>query len=113
MNVAALQEKASSASELLKVLANETRLLILCQLFEGEKPVNELEELVGIRQSALSQHLAILRRERLVTTRRQAQFIYYSVASEEASILLGALHKIYCEPRKKTRQAARRTAETV
>ena len=103
MNVALLQDKATSASELLKVLANETRLLILCQLIDGEKPVNELEELVGIRQSALSQHLAILRRERLVTTRRQAQFVYYSLASEEAKTIMGALYDIYCAPKKKTK----------
>jgi DNA-binding transcriptional ArsR family regulator len=100
MNIDLLQEKATSASELLKVLANETRLLILCQLIEGEKPVNELEELVGIRQSALSQHLAILRRERLVKTRRQAQFIYYSLDSDEARTIMGALYQVYCAPKK-------------
>lgn len=99
MNVELLQDKATSASELLKVLANKTRLLILCQLFDGEKPVNELEELVGIRQSALSQHLAILRRERLVKTRRQSQFVYYSLASDEAKAIMGALYNIYCVPR--------------
>jgi DNA-binding transcriptional ArsR family regulator len=103
MNVALLQDKAASASELLKVLANETRLLILCQLIDGEKPVNELEELVGIRQSALSQHLAILRRERLVKTRRQAQYIYYSLASDEAKMIMNALYQIYCAPKKKAR----------
>jgi DNA-binding transcriptional ArsR family regulator len=101
MNIALLQNKASVASGLLKVLANESRLLILCQLFEGEKRVNELEELVGLRQSALSQHLAILRRERVVKTRREAQFVYYSLASEEAKSVIGTLYELYCAPRKK------------
>ena len=100
MDAALLRDKAASASELLKVLANETRLLILCQLIEGEKPVNELEELVGIRQSALSQHLAILRRERLVSTRRKAQFVYYSLASEEAKLVMGALYQVFCTQKK-------------
>ena len=100
MNIALLQKKASSASDLLKVLANETRLLVLCELLEGERAVNELEEHLGIRQSAMSQHLAVLRRERLVTTRRQAQNIYYSLASEEVRSIMKALYDIYCAPRK-------------
>jgi DNA-binding transcriptional ArsR family regulator len=103
MNVALLQEKASVASDLLKVLSNQTRLLVLCQLLQGEKQVNELEELVGIRQSALSQHLAILRRERLVNTRREAQFVYYSLASPEVRTIMNALYDVYCGPRKAKR----------
>jgi ArsR family transcriptional regulator, virulence genes transcriptional regulator len=100
MKIELLQDKAQAASSLLKVLANEARLMILCQLIDGEKPVNELEEKVGLRQSAVSQHLAILRHERLVKTRRQAQFIYYSLASPEAKAVVGALYKIYCGSRK-------------
>lgn len=94
-----LQKKASEATELLKVLANEHRLLVLCQLMSGERTVQELEELVGIRQSALSQHLAILRREKLVRTRRQAQFIYYSIASRETMAVIQSLYQIYCAPK--------------
>lgn len=103
MDVQMLQEKAADASVLLKVLASESRLIILCQLIDGEKSVNQLEELVGMRQSALSQHLAILRREKLVTTRRSAQFIYYSLASEEARTIMGILYDIYCAPQRKHR----------
>lgn len=103
MELELLQKKASAATELLKVLANEHRLLVLCQLMSGEKTVQELEELVGIRQSALSQHLAILRREKLVMTRRQAQFIYYSLSSEETSAVIKTLYNIYCTPRGKAK----------
>ena len=100
MNIALLQENATSATALLKVMANESRLLILCQLIDGEKPVNELEEFVGIRQSALSQHLAILRNERVVKTRREAQFVYYSLASPEAKIIMKTLYTVFCVPKK-------------
>lgn len=93
-----LQERAETAANLLKLIANETRLQILCQLTQGEKPVGELEEVLNLRQSALSQHLAILRREKIVKTRREAQFVYYSLASREASQLLDTLSKIYCAP---------------
>lgn len=101
MNAQLLQEKAADASSLLKVMASESRLFILCQLVDGEKSVNHLEELVGMRQSALSQHLAILRREKLVITRRAAQFIYYSLASAEARTILETLYGIYCAPNAK------------
>jgi DNA-binding transcriptional ArsR family regulator len=97
MNAADLQKKASSASTLLKVLANENRLLLLCQLVIGEKTVNELAETVGIRQSALSQHLAILRREGVVSTRREAQFIFYRLSSEDSLSIMSTLYEIYCQ----------------
>ncbi len=91
-----LLEKAGQASRLLKSLANERRLLIMCYLSEGEMSVGELEPLVGLSQSALSQHLARLRREHLVTTRREAQTIFYSISSEEARTVLGTLSELYC-----------------
>lgn len=97
-DMAKLQRKAEAAASLLKLIANETRLQILCQLVESEKAVNELEDRLGLRQSALSQHLAILRRERIVKTRREAQFIYYSLASPEAAQILTTLFSIYCTP---------------
>ncbi len=97
MDIAELQDNATAASDLLKVMANESRLLILCNLIGGEKSVNELESLVGLRQSALSQHLAVLRRERLVKTRREAQFIYYSLDSHEAKTIMAALHQVFCQ----------------
>src|SRR5215208_7637695 len=91
-----LQHSAREASVLLKAMSNEHRLLILCQLVRGEKSVGELVRLVGLSQSALSQHLARLRRDSLVRTRREAQTIFYTVASTEARALLDRLHDVYC-----------------
>ncbi len=84
------------ASELLKSMANEWRLLILCHLTKGEKSVSELEQLIALSQSALSQHLAILRREKLVVTRREAQSIFYSLSGGEAKAVLETLYHLYC-----------------
>ncbi|WP_038033390.1 helix-turn-helix transcriptional regulator [Thermopetrobacter sp. TC1] len=96
MDIAKLQDNASKASVLLKTMANEWRLLILCHLAEKERSVSELERLIGLNQSALSQHLAVLRRENLVKTRREAQSIYYSLASEEAAKIMSTLYTLYC-----------------
>ena len=96
MDISKLQDNASRASVLLKTMANEWRLLILCHLAEKERSVSELERLIGLNQSALSQHLAILRREQLVKTRREAQSIYYSLASEEAAQIMSTLYNLYC-----------------
>lgn len=96
MNIKQFDKKLSDASALLKMMGNEKRLLILCQLGNGEKSVGELENLVGLKQSALSQHLARLRGERLVKTRRVSQTIYYSLASEEAARLIETLYGLYC-----------------
>src|SRR5690348_14160623 len=98
MNLEKLQNNTRRASGLLKAMSNEHRLLILCQLVEGEKSVGELVRLVGLSQSALSQHLARLRRDNLVRTRREAQTIFYTVASSEATALLHRLHELYCVP---------------
>ncbi len=95
-DVSELQENATRASALLKTMANEWRLLILCHLAEGEKSVGELEQLVDLNQSALSQHLAVLRRHRLVETRRAAQSIFYSLASDEAASIMETLYNLYC-----------------
>jgi DNA-binding transcriptional ArsR family regulator len=86
---------ASRASRLLKAIGNERRLLILCHLSEREHSVTELCNLVGLSQSALSQHLAKLRRENLVTTRRSAQTVYYSVASPEVRPILQSLCDLF------------------
>lgn len=96
MDIADLQANARKASTLLKAMSNERRLLILCHLSMGEKSVGELEELVGLSQSALSQHLARLRRDKLVRTRRSAQNIYYSLSGGEAKAIMGTLHSLYC-----------------
>ena len=90
-----LPYSAREASVLLKAMSNEHRLLILCQLVRGEKSVGELVRLVGLSQSALSQHLARLRRDSLVRTRREAQTIFYSVAAQEPLAILGLLDQLF------------------
>ena len=97
MDFDALKDKSGQASQLLKSLANDRRLLIMCHLSEKEKSVGELERLVDLSQSALSQHLARLRRDNLVRTRREAQTIFYSIASPEADAVLQTLYQLYCE----------------
>ena len=77
-------------------LSNEKRLLIVCALYKGEKSVGELEEIVGLSQSALSQHLARLRRDKVVVTRREAQTIYYSLDNRATNDVLKCLYNIYC-----------------
>ncbi len=91
-----LQERASHAAGLLKAMANPNRLIILCQLAEGEKAVGELERIVGLSQSALSQHLTVLRLHGIVTTRRAAQSIFYSLASQEARAIMVTLYNLFC-----------------
>jgi DNA-binding transcriptional ArsR family regulator len=98
MDLAQMQQNAKRASRLLKAMSNEHRLLVLCQLASGEKSVGELERQVGLSQSALSQHLARLRRDELVQTRRQAQAIYYSLSGEDATKVIEVLYGIYCSP---------------
>ena len=94
--MAELHDMASHACELLKAMANEWRLMILCQLSEGEKTVSELQAILGLSQSALSQHLAILRRERIVSARKHAQSVTYSLAGDEASKVMESLHDVFC-----------------
>jgi DNA-binding transcriptional ArsR family regulator len=89
---------ADRASELLKALSNRHRLLILCQLIEGERSVGELVEFLRIRDSSVSQHLALLRKDGLVAARRDGQTIWYSIASTEARAVLVALYGVYCKP---------------
>ena len=96
MNSRELQPLAREASGLLKTLGNEHRLMILCTLLEGERSVGDLVEKIGLSQSALSQHLARLRRDGLVRTRRSSQTIYYRVAGAEAPAVLATLHSLYC-----------------
>jgi DNA-binding transcriptional ArsR family regulator len=96
INVDDLRGNARRASVLLKAMCNERRLLILCHLADGEKSVGELERLVGLSQSALSQHLARLRRDGLVATRRAAQTIFYSLSGDEPKAVMATLHSLYC-----------------
>ena len=99
IDIAAMQTQADKASRLLGAMCNETRLLLLCQLVDAEHSVNELAESVGASQSTVSQHLALLRREGFVSSRREAQTHYYSLAGDEARAILETLQALYCEPR--------------
>ena len=103
MNLAELQARALRATGLLKAMSNPARLLVLCQLAEGEKSVGELEKIVDVSQSALSQHLALLRQRGLVRFRRAGQTIYYSLSGPEAPALLAALYEVYCSKVKPAR----------
>jgi DNA-binding transcriptional ArsR family regulator len=94
--VAQLRASASKACALLKALANEDRLLILCQLTQGERNVGELEALTGVRQPTLSQQLGILRDEGLVATRREGKYIFYGLASHEVIQVMKTLSGLYC-----------------
>lgn len=100
--------KADQAAKLLKSLGNTHRLMILCRLHEGEASVGELEEAVPLGQSALSQHLARLRREGIVSTRREAQTIHYSLAKGPAVSLIRQLYVLYCgtSPPSRNRKAS-------
>ncbi len=98
MDIEQMQANARRAGQLLKALSNEHRLLILCRLSDGEKSVGQLESMIGLSQSALSQHLARLRRDELVKTRREAQTIYYSLVGEEATQVIDVLYGMYCIP---------------
>jgi ArsR family transcriptional regulator len=95
-DIDAMRRAAGEASAMLKALANPERLLLLCQLTEGELSVGQLEERLGIRQPTLSQQLAVLRREQLVQTRREGKNIFYRVADPAALTLLQTLYDIYC-----------------
>lgn len=88
---------AVRAATLLKALASESRLAILCELLDGERCVNELERVVGLSQSALSQHLALLRRDELVKTRRDGKTICYSLKGQKTAILLELLYRMFSE----------------
>jgi DNA-binding transcriptional ArsR family regulator len=87
---------AEQAATLLRALANEQRLMILCNLSEGELSVSQLNERLPLNQSALSQHLAVLRKTGIVTTRREAQTVYYSLKPGPGASVIDTLHDIYC-----------------
>lgn len=91
-----LQAQAGQAARTLKLLANERRLLILCKLGAGEESAGALTETAGLSQSALSQHLAKMREEGLVATRRDGQTVYYRIADPKVASLLGAMKTIFC-----------------
>lgn len=105
MNYDGMEQAVRQASALLRAMSNERRLLILCHISRGERSVSELSELVGVGQSALSQHLAKLRHDGLVSTRREAQTIFYSLNGREARRVLDTLYDLYCaEPPQESRR---------
>ena len=96
LDVATMRVAARDATAMLRALANEDRLMLLCQMSQGEVSVGELEELLDIRQPTLSQQLGVLRNEGLVDTRRDGKRIYYSVADPKVLALLEFMYRLYC-----------------
>lgn len=97
-DLARFEASAGDAAKLLRALANERRLMILCQLSGAERSVSELQPLVGLSQSALSQHLAVLREEGVVATRREGQTIWYRITDPAAVRVIETLAEIFCPP---------------
>jgi len=99
----AMEAHAAEAARLLSRLSHETRLLVMCHLSQGELSVGALNERIPVSQSVLSQHLAVLREDGLVVTRREAQTIHYRIADAKAARILSLLHDLYCKPAGKRR----------
>ncbi len=99
INPVQMGEHAAAAARLLRALANPHRLMVLCLLAQGEMSVGQLNQQIELAQSALSQHLCVLRRDGLVRTRRDAQTIFYSVRPGPAADILGVLHQHFCGPK--------------
>jgi DNA-binding transcriptional ArsR family regulator len=91
-----MRRQSAAAEEMLKALANRHRLMILCKLIDGEHSVGEMAGFLEVRDSTVSQHLALLRKDGLVSTRREGQTIWYALASEPVKRLVGTLYDIYC-----------------
>ncbi len=105
MNIEAVKSKAAEAASFLKSVANDRRLVVLCELAKAERTVSELETVSGLSQSALSQHLARLRQAGLVRTRRQSRAIHYSLADHGTKRLIDLLYDLYCRPARGPRQS--------
>jgi DNA-binding transcriptional ArsR family regulator len=107
VNIRDIKSDSARAAAFLKAVANGNRLMILCELKAGERSVSSLEEVVPLAQSALSQHLAKLREEGLVATRREAQTIYYRLADERVGRLIDTLAELFCAPDPPSRKRRR------
>ncbi|HDN2510333.1 TPA: helix-turn-helix transcriptional regulator [Providencia rettgeri] len=94
--LSAMKQAASQTASLLKTLGNPDRLILLCQLTQGEACVSDLEQQLGIQQPTLSQQLTVLRNDGLVKTRREGKRIYYAIADEKLFTLLNTLYQLYC-----------------
>lgn len=108
IDLESMERAADEASNLLKALANRHRLLIICQLIDRERSVGELAEFLDLRDSTVSQHLALLRKDGLVAARRDAQTIFYSIASDPAREILKTLYQAYCVAKPKGARAPSR-----
>ena len=97
-DIEVLMEQARKAGDLMKALSHESRLLILCILVSGEKSVSELEDIMNMPQAAVSQQLARLRFDRLVSTRREGRMVYYSIANDEVAQLVEMIYEFFCKP---------------
>lgn len=98
----AMEARAADAEAFLRSLASRHRLMILCRLTEGEAPVGELVHCLGLTQSNLSRHLAMLREEGLVATRREGVVIHYRIASERVRPILAELYRLFCGPEERS-----------
>ena len=107
-----LQRDARRVATLLKAMSNPARLIILCQIAEGERSVGELERAVGLSQSAISQHLAVLRSESIVSSRRVRQTVLYSLASKEVVAIITTLHAVFCRDGKAPKALLTRARRT-
>ncbi|RUL77764.1 transcriptional regulator [Dyella choica] len=92
-----MQRRAEDVVGMLKAVGNQNRLLLLCQMLDGKRSVNDLAETLGVAQSVVSQHLSLLRREGLVQGRREGQSIYYRISDERVHALMAALHEVLCK----------------
>lgn len=114
IDISRMQIAAQDAESFLKTVAHRHRLLILCQLVDGERSVGDLAGALDVRSSTMSQHLALLRKDGLVTARREGQTIYYALSGGPVQVLLDALARIYCKPasgrREKIAHASRKNA---
>ena len=99
MNISRMEVSADQASDLLKALANKHRLMLVCQLIDGERAVGDLARALDLRDSTVSQHLALLRKDGIVRARRDGQTIYYSIGSPAAHAVLEVLYSHFCEPK--------------
>jgi ArsR family transcriptional regulator, virulence genes transcriptional regulator len=105
-DLTAFTAEANRVADILRALANERRLMILCKLVEwSEATVGSLAEVVGLSQSALSQHLAKMREEGIVTYRRESQTLWYRIADQRTETLLGHLYELYCLPERPADEA--------
>lgn len=104
-DIEALSAQATKASELLKAMSHEARLMILCLLLEGEKTVSEIEQSIGLAQATVSQHLSRLRMDRLIASRRDGRMIHYRIADDKVVALISTLHQQFCPPGMRPAQA--------